>query len=358
MEIHTATCELKKSIFATIKTLLQYLLMPFAWMYGVLTGIRNRLYDKGVFTSYRSPIKTIVIGNLRVGGVGKTPHTAMLYKWLSTKYKTAILLRGYGRKSKGLRRVTDESTIHEVGDEAFWYHQQLNGSEVVVAEKREEGLKFLENEGVELVLLDDAYQHRAVTCNVNLLLTEYSLPYYDDHVLPWGRLREWKTGDKRAHIVIVTKCPKTLTLEDKIEVINAVNPYDHQQVFFTGLKSGEPYALKGEEKFSAINFNLIVAVSGIANPEPFIENCRQLGKPVRAISFADHHDYTIADMQSVVKDLTASEIVVITEKDAVKIKDTPLMDELPNNIFFVLPSMPYFLFNEENKFREQLLKLL
>ncbi len=176
----------------------KYLLMPFGWLYGSIASLRNRLYDRKVFESYESALKTIVIGNLQVGGSGKTPHTALLYNFLKGQYKIGILSRGYGRKTRGLQVADDTSDAGQIGDEPLWYHKTLTGAKVVVAESRKAGLQYLEQQGLNLVLLDDAYQHRAVTCTINLLLTDYHLPYYNDHVMPYGRLREWKTGDKRA----------------------------------------------------------------------------------------------------------------------------------------------------------------
>lgn len=338
--------------------MLQYFLMPPAWLYGMITGLRNRLYDNGFFESYRSPLKTIVIGNLQVGGAGKTPHTAMLYKWLSSKYKTAVLLRGYGRKSKGLKEVTATSYVSEVGDEASWYFEQLKDVTVVVAEERATGLKYLEKKGTQLVLLDDAYQHRAVTCNVKLLLTEFSKPYYNDHVMPWGRLREWKTGDKRADIIIVTKCPQGLTLEEKIEMINEINPFDYQQVFFTALKPGLPYSLKGATPFDGQRFRKVLAVSGIANPDQFSESCLAFGNVIETLAYNDHHDYTVEDINKMIAMAGVESIILTTEKDAVKLKQQQLFSKLPENKIYVVPVMPVFLFNEENKFKEALQRIL
>jgi tetraacyldisaccharide 4'-kinase len=326
--------------------------MPFGWLFGTITSLRNRLYDKGVLKSYQSGLKTIVVGNLQVGGSGKTPHTAMLFQWLSNYYKVGILSRGYGRKTKGLLVADETSSAETIGDEPFWYHRTLPNASVVVAEERKLGLAYFEKNGTELVLLDDAYQHRAVTCNLNILLSDYKLPYYNDHVMPYGRLREWKTADKRAHIIIITKCPANLKLEKKIEMIQAINPFDYQHVFFTGIKAHKPFVMKGSIDFENNNNGRLIAMSGIANPASFASQCELLNKHVVPYNFSDHFDYTAADIAKLLKTLGQADVVMVTEKDASKLLKPELLKLIPDNKFYVLPVEIYFLFNEEERFKE------
>lgn len=326
--------------------------MPFGWLYGTITSLRNRLYDRGVFKSYSSGLKTIVIGNLQVGGSGKTPQTAMLYKWLSNYYKVGILSRGYGRKTKGLIVADEHATAETIGDEPYWYHRTLDKALVVVAEERKLGLEYFEQHGTELVLLDDAFQHRAVTCTLNILLSDYKLPYYNDHVMPYGNLREWKTSDKRAHIIVITKCPAHLRLEEKIEMIQSVNPFDHQYVFFTGIKAHQPILLKGDVEFESVNKGRIIAMSGIANPGSFVAQCELLNKQVVPYSFTDHYSFKIADIEKMNSMIGENDIVMITEKDASKLLKPALLNIIPANKVFVLPVEIYFLFNEEERFKE------
>lgn len=327
-------------------------------LYGTIASLRNRLYDRGIFTSYKSRLKTIVIGNLRAGGSGKTPHTAFLFNLLKERYRIGILSRGYGRKTRGLIAADDLSDANSIGDEPYWYQRTLKGATVVVAEKRKEGLEYLERQDVDVVLLDDAYQHRAVTCTVNILLTEYGTPYFKDHVLPVGRLREWKTGDKRAHIIIVTKCPPHLNLEKKIGMIQDINPYDNQLIFFTTMRTLKPYPIKGELGFERITPDKIIAMSGIANPESFIDGCSVFGRPVEPLSFTDHHHYGSKDIQKMRTLMSDRSIVLVTEKDAVKLIRPDLLKEIPENKVFVVPVVPEFLFNEEKKFIDTLNKFL
>ncbi len=325
--------------------------MPFGWLYGSITSLRNRLYDKGLLKSYQSELKTIVVGNLQVGGSGKTPHTAMLYQWLSNYYKVGILSRGYGRKTNGLIVADATSNAETIGDEPSWYHRTLSNACVVVAEQRSLGLKYFEKNGTELVLLDDAYQHRAVTCNLNILLSDFKLPYFNDHVMPYGRLREWKTADKRAHIIIITKCPTNIKLEQKIEMIQAINPFDYQHVFFTGIKAHKPFVLKGSADFDSVNNGRLIAMSGIANPASFTAQCELLNKNIVPYSFVDHYDYKAADISKLLKMLGQNDVVMVTEKDASKLLKPALLKLIPDNQFFVLPVEIYFLFNEEERFK-------
>ncbi len=341
----------KKLLLQLLKALSKYLLLPFSWLYGTISSVRNNLYDRGVFKTYESHLKTIVIGNLQVGGSGKTPHTAFLYNLFKEQFKIGVLSRGYGRKTKGLIAADDTVSADIIGDEPYWYYKTLKDAKVVVSENRKTGLQYLEKQNVNLVLLDDAYQHRAVTCNVNILLTDYQLPYYQDFVLPYGRLREWKTGDKRAHFIIVTKCPENMNLEQKIEMIQKINPYDHQHVFFTGMKVLKPFPFKGQQSFENLNNGKIIAMSGIANPNNFLLSCSQFNRMITPLSFNDHHSYVKKDIRQMLSLLDENDTVLITEKDATKLVKPGLLKMIPEDKLFVLPVLPYFLFKEEEKFK-------
>jgi tetraacyldisaccharide 4'-kinase len=333
---------------------MKFILLPFSWLFGLITSLRNVLYDKGIFKAYQSSLKTIVIGNLQVGGSGKTPMTAYLYELFNARYHTAILSRGYGRSSSGLIEAVPDSTAETIGDEPLWYYRQLKNARVVVAEKRQEGLQYLESCDTQLVLLDDAYQHRAVKADVYLMLSEYNKPYFQDYPMPYGRLREYRTGDKRADCIIMTKCPANLRLEDKVKTIQAINPIDGQEVFFTGLSAGTPIDVKGKTSFADIDFDHVIALSGIASPDSFIAFCQSFGKPVLACSYRDHHSYTAEDIKTVLKDAGSKSIIICTEKDAVKLSAPGLIKEFGQVPLFSLPVRPYFLFDEEDKFKKVL----
>lgn len=329
---------------------MKYILLPLSWIYGAITWFRNFLYNKGIFKSYKSSLATIVIGNLQVGGSGKTPLTAYLFSVLSPTYKTAILSRGYGRRTKGLITADNHSNSDQIGDEPMWYHQTLKDATVVVSERRKNGLQYLEETDIELVLLDDAFQHRAIKGDIEILLSDYSKPYFKDYPMPFGRLREYRTGDKRADYIIITKCPSGISLEEKIQFINNINPLDHQEIFFTSMLSDEVYCLKGNDDLDENNMHSIVSVSAIANPESFKKLCLEYSDNVRSINFKDHHPYSTFEVQNIVAKLQKNEIIMITEKDAVKWKNSAIFDLLPMNKVFVLTVKHHFLFNETEKF--------
>jgi len=337
---------------------MKFLLLPFSWLFGVLTYIRNWLYNRGYIKTYKSSIKSIVIGNLQVGGSGKTPMTAYLFDELKSHFKIAILSRGYGRKSKGLLVANASSSPADIGDEPKWYYDHLIGSTVVVAEKRQLGLQYLETTDNNLVLLDDAYQHRAITADCYLLLSEYSNPYFKDYPMPYGRMREYRTGDKRADAIIITKCPANLNIQEKIDSIKKINPLDGQEVYFTSLQAFKPVALKGNKEFNANDYHSIIALSGIANPSSFLDMCSSFGKTVIEKSFKDHHTYTSQDIASIESMISQGVCVICTEKDAVKLKEKDLFNDLSENAYFSLPVRPYFLFDEANKFKQCIMRAI
>jgi tetraacyldisaccharide 4'-kinase len=329
---------------------MKFLLIPFSFIYGVITWLRNTCYDLKIFKSYQSKLKTIVVGNLQVGGSGKTPMTAYLYWMLSSKYHTAILSRGYGRKTKGLLSANSESNAESIGDEPLWYFQTLPGAQVIVSESRENGLKYLEKTDAELVLLDDAFQHRAVKCGVQILLSDYKKPYYKDFPMPYGRLREFSSGAKRADIIIISKCPEMLNGEQKSAFLSSIKAHAKQAVFFTTLQIGNPRKMKGNLSIDKRPFKRIIALSGIANPESFAEICMRISQNCVSISFNDHHHYSVDDMKKILSKLDDDTIVFTTEKDAVKLSAAALHDLIPLNQFYILPVQVQFLFDDESRF--------
>lgn len=298
-----------------------------------------------------------MVGNLQVGGAGKTPMTAYLYKLLGAGSHTAILSRGYGRESKGLLFANENSNPKDIGDESYWYYNVLKAPKVVVSESRSTGLKFLEKANVRNVILDDAYQHRAIQADVYLLLSEFANPYYKDYPMPYGRLREYRTGDKRADFIIITKCPPNLSIEKKIEMIGKCNPADHQEVFFTTLKYGSLRPIKGNHQVTKGEFNRIIAVSGIASTQSFLNHCKELAPQVMDKSFGDHHKYSETDIKEINGLLDNDTIVICTEKDMVKIQ-SEWMSLLPENKYYSLPVETGFLFQEDLKFAHSLNKCM
>lgn len=335
---------------------MKFLFLPFSWIYGLVAWIRNKLYDRKILKSYKSPLKTIVVGNLQVGGSGKTPLTAYLYKWLSAYYRCAILSRGYGRRTKGLIEAGPDANAWIIGDEPYWYFKHLKDARIVVSEKRKAGLKYLETKDSRLVLLDDAFQHRAVQGDISIVLSEYSKPYYNDYPLPFGRMREYRTGDKRADIIIMTKCPMKLTLQEKIGIIQHINPLEDQHIFFTTIVKGRTYPLRGNKPLESVAYNHIIALSAIANPDSFVAMCWEYTNHVTKLSYRDHYEYSETDVERFKSMLDDDTVIICTEKDAVKLEN--FVSLIPENKFFVLPIEMQFLFHEEAKFKKLVMDLL
>lgn len=338
---------------------LKYLLLPLAWLYGFAVLVRNKLYDAGILPVYRSRIPSVIIGNLQAGGSGKTPMTAYLYEKLSDRYRISILSRGYGRKSKGLLEAAPGTGPEMLGDEPYWYYTTLPGARVIVSEKRAAGMSYIEGQGASnLMLLDDAYQHRAVEGDVRILLTDFAKPYTGDLLLPAGRLREQVSGAIRAHIIIVTKCPASLTEQNKRKILERIRPVSGQYVYFTAIGTDGPKPWSEAPVYEASQYKSIVAVSGIAGPESFENICRKYHSHVSGLRFRDHHQYTAADAGRIAAACPPGTALVCTEKDAVKLMQPGLRELLPLERTFILPVKPVFLFGEEQSFLHVLEKEL
>lgn len=316
--------------------LLRIILYPFSLLYGLIIGVRNWFFNNGMLSVTKVDTTVISIGNLSVGGTGKTPHVDYLLKALSEKYKTAVLLRGYSRKTKGFLIVDEQSKVQEVGDEALNYAKKFkNRVEVAVCEKRAEGAKKLlqEHPDLELILLDDAYQHRYIHRDCNILLTEYNRPFYKDFMVPTGRLREFRRGRNRADIVIVTKMPKSITQENKDQFIARLKMKKEVPIFFSSIQYGG--LIDVETKAQQPVAKNILLVTGIGNPEPLVAHLESQSN-VKHLQFDDHHDYTVKDIEKIHKlfDNFAStdKIIVTTEKDAMRLMETeikPLIQSYP-----------------------------
>src|SRR5690554_4877296 len=273
--------------------ILRMILLPFSLIYGCVMMVRNGLFDKNIKPVTEVGSAVISVGNLSVGGTGKTPHVEFLLNALSKKYKTAVLSRGYGRESKRFVKVNANAEVNKVGDEALNYAQKFEGKvEVAVCEKRVEGAKQLlaKHPETEVILLDDAYQHRYIHRDCNILLTEYNKPYFKDYVLPAGRLREFRSGKNRADMVIVTKSPNDLSAPLKKKFISKLKVKEEVPVYFSSIKYGG--ILKFQDQVETPAPKEILLITGIGNPQPLIAHLEKKSK-VRHLKFGDHHDYTI-----------------------------------------------------------------
>jgi tetraacyldisaccharide 4'-kinase len=312
------------------------LLAPLSSAYGWVTGIRNALYDRR-FLSVKKPAQfTISVGNLTVGGTGKTPMIEYLIEIFLPKNSIAVLSRGYGRKTKGLLFATPGITAADIGDEPLQFFQKY-GKNVIVAvcENRVKGASALHERypAHNLLLLDDAFQHRAIDRNINILLNDYSRPFYKDLPFPAGRLREGRAGANRADVVVVTKCPPTLSKTEKNEIQTRISTYTTAgtPVFFAGIRYGEAVSFD----LTPVSLKKVKVVTGIASPGPFLAFLNGKYNIVEEIIFPDHHNYTADDLQRLIKNLKSDTFVLTTEKDMVKLRPLAEKEGLSARFAFI-----------------------
>ena len=327
------------------------LFRPFSWIYSAVMSVRNWLFDVGLMRERRFNVPVVTIGNLAVGGTGKTPHTEYLYNLLKSRGNVAILSRGYGRDTKGFRWVHPTSTVDECGDEPCQIKRKYSQAIVAVNENRCEGIeKILNAEKVAAIVLDDAYQHRYVKPDLNILLTDYRRLFSEDHVVPEGHLRESKSGKRRADFIIITKCPADLKPIDFTLLTKRVNPLASQHLFFTTQEYSEPYPLFGEDR--PFTGKKILAVTGISNPETLIEHLKSYGE-VTSLRFSDHHPFGPEDIKRINASLGGHDAIITTEKDATRLvsHSSSLTTEVRKAIF-VQPVVVSFLRDEADEFRK------
>ena len=329
---------------------MKYFLFPFSLLYGLVTDVRNYLYDKGFWEEANFYLPVINVGNLTVGGTGKTPHVEYLIRLLKDKYTLTTLSRGYGRKTKGFIIADSSSNAETIGDEPYQYYLKFkNEIDVIVDEDRVEAVLAVSYQmrDIEVVILDDAFQHRAIKPSLNLLLMDYSRPIYEDFPFPVGRLRERRHGAKRADAFIITKCPEGLSLERQSEIEKNLTLYlnENTPTFYTKIIYGKPKNCRSDK--GNIDFKKVVLLSGIANPKPFETYAKTQFEVVNHLIFKDHHDFTEKDLIEIKnQDYSNGTIVLMTEKDMVKF--IPLLNhKLLNGIdLYYLPIEIGFLSND------------
>lgn len=308
----------RKNWIHSFISLLKFLLFPFSVLYDLITRIRNQFYDWQIFKSYQPTVFTINVGNLTVGGTGKTPHVEYLVNLLASEYKIAILSRGYGRKTKGFILANADSTAESIGDEPMQYYLKFGENvKIAVCEKRVDGAKKLLEllPDLQVLILDDAYQHRAIRPHFNVLLTDFGRLFYKDWILPMGRLRESRAGANRADWVIVSKCPDGLDENSKIEIEGKIKEYSQKNTSFSMIKYGLPNTYKGDR---IVLNSPIIGLSGIAQPKIFNDFLEKKYEVKFSKNFADHHRFTRKDIDEILR-MNQKEIIVTTEKDFVKI---------------------------------------
>ncbi len=333
---------------------MRFLLYPFALLYNGITRLRNRLYDSGFFSSVMFDLPVISVGNLSAGGTGKTPHIEYLVRLLQPHYTVATMSRGYKRNTRGFILADETANAQSIGDEPMQYHTKFPGLVVTVAEERMTGIPDLltVRPDVQVILLDDAYQHRTVKPGLSILLTEYSRPFYKDHVLPYGRLREARRGYRRADVIVISKCPPDMEQKEAQEMIRHIRPLPHQQVFFSCIRYGAPYDLWNGTPIDPAAHS-VVLVCGIANPDLLIREVSQAAANVCVLTFPDHHYFSDNDLEQIhtaFRELGPQGLIVTTEKDAQRLR---LHGEKLNEWQLpvaVLPVAVAFLFDQESVF--------
>lgn len=336
----------------------KWLLLPFSGLYGILMGLRNWLFNSQLLKSYYPSVYTIGIGNLTVGGTGKTPMVEFLIKRSLAQVpyaagETVTLSRGYGRQTSGFRLVSDSDTAVTVGDEPLQLYRKFSPFiRVSVGERRAPALQSLVQlyPDIKEVLLDDAFQHRAVQPQLSILLMDYNRPFYQDYPFPAGRLRERRTGARRADVIVVTKCPKALDAIEQQRIEVKIRPYIRTEtpVFFAGLAYEQPVSFATTKADKAIQN--VVLVSGLANPGPLEEYVRSTFTLLNHVSFADHYAYQRADLNALLAKLPVGAVVLTTEKDWVKLDALLTADERNSLPLFYLPVAMQFLDNDEAEF--------
>lgn len=330
------------------------LLLPFALLFGLVVTIRNWLYDKNILKSASFGLPLISVGNLSVGGTGKSPMVEFLVMHLKGQYKVATLSRGYKRKTKGYALANETTTAIEIGDEPAQFYKKFPDVPIAIGEERLVAIPQLlhDHPQTEVIVLDDAFQHRAIKAGLNILLTDCNNLFTRDFFLPTGDLRDARSSYKRAEIIIVTKCTPQLTDGEKKRIIEEIDPQKGQQIFFTTIAYGVPYHITSRNMGSLDEKSEILLVTGIANPRPLKSFLEERIHTYYMMHYNDHHIFSIDDWRDIKERFekieTPQKMILTTEKDAMRLlKFSAEIDGLP---FYVLPIEHKFLFNEEEVF--------
>ncbi len=346
------------------------ILLPFSWIYGVGVWLRNKCFDWNLLPSEPFPVPVIVVGNITAGGTGKTPHVECLIDVLSKRYKVAVLSRGYKRKTKGFVLADGYASAETLGDEPYQIFRKFPQVVVAVDADRREGIKKLLElpapDRPEVILLDDAFQHRYVRPSLSILLTDSSRPYYNDRLLPVGMLRESKSGAKRADMVIVTKIPEGFNSNDYNNIEKKLKLAPKQELYFTsydykGLLPVFPEStqIKKEtlERLAKEDYGFLL-VTGIVNPEPLKTYLGQYTTDLKVLAYADHHAFTPDDIKDIKQEFdqlkSANKLIITTEKDAMRLMDrTDIPDAIKPCIFYQ-PIEVVFNQDEEESFKHKI----
>lgn len=339
-------------------------LLPLSWIYGWGVRLRNQLFEMGILKEQAYNIPIISVGNITVGGTGKTPHVEYLVRLLSKHAKVAVLSRGYKRKSKGYILATADTPMKDIGDEPFQMKAKFPNIYVAVDKNRNRGIKNLisqnQSKDVDAILLDDAFQHRYVKPGINILLVDYHRFIMNDKLLPAGRLREPIHEKNRADIVIVTKCPKDLKPMEFRVLTKNLNLYPFQTLFFTTVEYGNLTPLKQGHAHPLVTLKKtnVLLLTGIASPKQMKEDLKRHCKSIQQIAFPDHHSFTTNDMihvNKVFEEMKEPKIIITTEKDASRLNHIDQLSTSCRNSIYVLPISIKFLLNAEEAFNHKII---
>jgi len=326
-------------------------------IYGTIILIRNLLFDYGILKSTTYNIPIICVGNLSMGGTGKTPHIMYIAKFLSNRYKVGILSRGYGRKSSGFSYVELDSSVSKIGDEPLQIKQNCPYCIIAVNEDRNIGVKKIisDHPKIDVILLDDGFQHRKIKAGLNILVTPFYYPYTNNKLTPLGTLREHINEAKRADIILISKTPEKTKQDEKNRILKKLNLLEHQEEYFSSVRYQKYKSLKDNTEINNEHEYSITLVCGIANPNPLVDHLQSQGKKINLIKFTDHYNYTLKDIEKILSvhkhNKSTKKLILTTEKDAVKLKR--FLPNLNQEHIYYIPIK--VVLNKNDKFEKQLL---
>jgi tetraacyldisaccharide 4'-kinase len=341
---------------------IRILLFPLSLIYALIVKVRNWFFDRRILPSASFNLPVICVGNLAVGGTGKSPMVEWMVAGLRDRFAIAILSRGYKRKTRGYALAGETSSALDIGDEPMQFYHKFPDVAVAVGEERMVAIPQLlhDRPGTQAIILDDAFQHRAVKAGLNILLTDYSNLFTRDWWLPSGDLRDAPSSYRRADIIVVTKCREDLTDDGRREIAAEIRPLSHQRIFYTAIRYDHPYHITRRTPAVIDDRVEVLLVTGIANPAPLKQWLNDRSRTYYELAYSDHHIYSIDDLQAILRrfnSITATDkLILTTEKDAVRL--IKFRQELEAWPFYVLPITPRFLFGEEAGFKDIIIKFI
>ncbi|HBQ84176.1 MAG TPA: tetraacyldisaccharide 4'-kinase [Bacteroidales bacterium] len=345
------------------------LLYPLSLIYGLVTVIRNFLYNTGILPSVEFRLPVICVGNITVGGTGKTPHAEYLAGLLRENFKVAVLSRGYKRTSSGFRVVTTSSTVAESGDEPLQISRKYPDVLVAVDRNRVKGVRRIMelHPETEVIILDDAFQHRRITPGFSILLSDFNRPVISDHMLPYGNLRESISNMRRADIILITKSPVNINPIQRRLIVKEINKAPYQNLYFTSIKYNPPVPLFDRKESSGpipdlkkLNGTGVVLITGIANPIPLKEYLQETAGEIIHLRYPDHYTFREKDLNAVYNAFdqlkTALKFVLTTEKDSVRLKEFTNIAEPIRSAFYYIPVGICFLNDDTAEFNKLIIE--